>query len=103
MKNYVIGVDLGGTKISTALSTIEGNILSQTVVPTNAREGEEAVLNRIIDTIDEVIQGAQVNQEDIKAIGIGSPGPLDAAKGIIIITPNLPFKNYNVVQPIKDK
>lgn len=28
---------------------------------------------------------------------------MDAAKGIIIITPNLPFKNYNVVQPIKDK
>ena len=103
MKSYVIGVDLGGTKISTALSTIEGNILSQTVVPTNAREGEEAVLNRIIGTIDEVIHGAEVNKEDIQAIGIGSPGPLDASKGTIITTPNLPFKDYNVVQPIKDK
>ena len=103
MKSYVIGVDLGGTKISTALSTLEGNILSQTVVPTNAKEGEEAVLNRIIGTIEEVIHGAEVNAEDIQAIGIGSPGPLDAAKGTIITTPNLPFKNYNVVQPINDK
>lgn len=103
MKNYVIGVDLGGTKISTALSTIEGNILSQTVVPTNAKEGEIAVLNRIISTIDEVINSANVNKDEIEAIGIGSPGPLDAVKGTIITTPNLPFKNYNVVQPIKDR
>lgn len=103
MKNYVIGVDLGGTKISTALSTLEGNILSQTVVPTNARDGEEKVLNRIISTIEEVINGANVPKDEIGAIGIGSPGPLDAKKGVIITTPNLPFKNYNVVQPIREK
>ena len=103
MKSYVIGVDLGGTKISTALSTIEGNILSQTVVPTNAKEGEVAVLNRIIGTIEEVINSSNVNKDEIEAIGIGSPGPLDAVKGTIITTPNLPFKDYNVVQPIKDR
>ncbi|NLK94556.1 MAG: ROK family protein [Clostridiales bacterium] len=103
MKNYVIGVDLGGTKISTAISTFEGNILSQTVIPTNANEGEEAVINRIISTIEEVLKGANASPNDVQAIGIGSPGPLDAKKGIIITTPNLPFKNYNVVKPIKDK
>lgn len=103
MKNYVIGVDLGGTKISTAISTFEGNILSQTVIPTNANDGEEAVMNRIISTIDEVLKSANVSTDDVQAIGIGSPGPLDAKKGTIITTPNLPFKNYNVVKPIKDK
>ena len=103
MKNYVIGVDLGGTKISTALSTLEGNIITQTVIPTNAKEGEEKVLNRIISTIEEVINSASVSKDEIEAIGIGSPGPLDAKKGVIITTPNLPFKNYNVVQPIREK
>ena len=92
MKKYVIGVDLGGTKISTAISTIEGNILANVVLPTKAEEGEAAVLGRIVQSIDE-----------IEAIGIGSPGPLDAKKGIIITTPNLPFKNYNLVQPLKEK
>lgn len=103
MKKYVIGVDLGGTKISTAISTIDGEILKQTVVATKAEEGEEAVLERIIGTISEVLVGADISKDEVEAIGIGSPGPLDAKKGVIITTPNLPFKNYNVVQPIKDK
>ena len=103
MKRYVIGVDLGGTKISTAISTIEGNILANVVLPTKAEEGEAAVLGRIIQSIDEVIVGASTSISEVEAIGIGSPGPLDAKKGIIITTPNLPFKNYNLVQPLKDK
>ena len=103
MKNYVIGVDLGGTKISTAISTIEGEILKQTVVPTKAEEGEGPVLERIISTIEEVLVSAKINSNEVEAIGIGSPGPLDSEKGIILTTPNLPFKNYNLVNPIKEK
>ncbi|HEY5524392.1 MAG TPA: ROK family protein [Clostridium sp.] len=103
MKKYVIGIDLGGTKISTALSTLEGKIINNVVVPTNAQEGEASVLNRMIGTIENVLVGANATINDVQAIGIGSPGPLDANKGVIITTPNLPFKNYNVVQPIKDK
>ena len=103
MKKYVIGVDIGGTKISTAISTIEGNILANVVLPTKAEEGETAVLGRIVQSIDEVIVGSSTSIDEIEAIGIGSPGPLDAKKGIIITTPNLPFKDYNLVQPLKEK
>ena len=103
MKKYVIGVDLGGTKISTAISTIEGNILANVVLPTKAEEGEVAVLGIIIQSIDEVIVGSSTSIDEVEAIGIGSPGPLDAKKGIIITTPNLPFKDYNLVQPLKEK
>ena len=103
MKKYVIGVDLGGTKISTAISTIEGNILANVVLPTKAEEGEVAVLGRIVQSIDEVIVGSSTSIDEVEAIGIGSPGPLDAKKGIIITTPNLPFKDYNLVQPLKEK
>jgi glucokinase len=103
MKKYVVGIDLGGTKISTALSTFGGEIIKNLVVSTKAQEGAASVLNRIIGTIENVLTEANVTINDVEAIGIGSPGPLDANKGIIITTPNLPFKNYNVVKPIKDK
>lgn len=103
MKKYVVGIDLGGTKISTALSTFGGEIIKNLVVSTKAQEGATSVLNRIIETIENVLTEANVTINDVEAIGIGSPGPLDANKGIIITTPNLPFKNYNVVKPIKDK
>lgn len=103
MKKYVVGIDLGGTKISTSLSTFEGEIIKNIVVPTNAQEGADPVLGRIVETIENVLKEANVTLNEVEAIGIGSPGPLDAKKGIIITTPNLPFNNYNVVKPIKDK
>lgn len=103
MKNYVVGVDLGGTKISCALADLEGNVISQHTVPTDAFEGEAAVLGRIVSSIDRVIEEGKVTNDDIKAIGIGSPGPLDAKAGIIITTPNLPFKNFNLVKPLTER
>ncbi|MBW6411480.1 ROK family protein [Clostridium weizhouense] len=103
MQTFVVGVDLGGTKISTALSKLNGEVISQTTVPTNANEGEIPVLNRIIESVDKVIKDGGATYQDVKAIGIGSPGPLDAEKGIIIYTPNLPFKNFNLVEPLKNK
>ncbi|MEQ8197698.1 MAG: ROK family protein, partial [Clostridiaceae bacterium] len=102
MKDYVIGIDLGGTKISCAISDLDGKVIAQTTIPTLAQEGETAVLNRIIKSVDTVISESGVSASEIKAIGIGSPGPLDSKKGIIVTTPNLPFKNFNLVKPISE-
>jgi glucokinase len=103
MKNYVIGIDLGGTKISCALADLEGQVISQNTVPTNAQEGEIPVLNRIIQCVQTVLTNGDVTIDKVRAIGIGSPGPLDAKTGVIITTPNLPFKNFNLVSPLKEK
>ena len=100
-KKYVVGVDLGGTKIYTALVDLEGNIIKEKTVETLAHEGEQAVMGRIIDTIDYVTEGTDKNL--IKSIGIGSPGPLDVKNGIIIENSNLPFKNFAIVKTIKEK
>ena len=99
-KKYVVGVDLGGTKIYTALVDLEGNIIKEKAVETLAFEGENAVMGRIIDTINYVIDGSEKNL--IKSIGIGSPGPLDVKNGIIIENSNLPFKNFEIVKTIRE-
>lgn len=100
-KKYVVGVDLGGTKIYTALVDLEGAIVKEVTVKTEAHKGESVVLEKLLKTIDDVLEGTDINE--VKAIGVGSPGPLDVEKGLIVYTPNLPFKNFNIVQPIKDR
>ena len=65
-----------------------------------AYEGELAVKERIIDTINYVIDGTDKNL--IKSIGIGSPGPLDVKNGVILESANLPFKNFEIVKSIKE-
>ena len=100
-KKYVVGVDLGGTKIYTALVDLEGNVKNEVIIKTEAEKGEVVVLNKILDTIDTVLNNVDINE--VLAIGVGSPGPLDVKNGLIVYTPNLPFKNFNIVKPIKEK
>lgn len=103
MKRYIVGVDLGGTKISCGISDLEGNILEKATTPTRAEDGENAVLSRIIGSIEMLLSKSGVKTEEVEAIGIGSPGPLDAKRGIIIESSNLPFKNFNLTAPIAQK
>lgn len=99
-KEFVIGIDLGGTKISGALADLDGKVLSQKTVPTNAKEGEEAVMERIVSIISDVLAESGKANNEVKAIGIGIPGPIDAKRGLILETPNLPFKNFDLVSPL---
>ena len=100
-KKYVVGVDLGGTKIYTALVNLDGEIVKEITVKTEAEKGEKSVMEKLLNTIDNVLEN--VNLDEVRAIGVGSPGPLDVEKGLIVYTPNLPFKNFNIVGPIKEK
>lgn len=87
MERCVVGVDLGGTKIYTALAGLEGNILAEARVPTRAREGPGAVLGRIADTVRQVC--GEAGGAAPLALGIGSPGPLDPETGVVYRSPNL--------------
>ena len=80
MKKYVIGVDLGGTKITTAISDLTGDIIEKTTLATGSALGEEVVMGRIFDSIAMVLEASGIHEDEVRAIGIGAPGPLDAEK-----------------------
>ncbi|MEF2889720.1 MAG: ROK family protein [Turicibacter sanguinis] len=101
MEPLYIGVDLGGTKIYTAIANERGKILNEEVVPTEASKGPEQIIEKMISSIKKVSTG--INLDRIKAIGIGSPGPLDVKNGLIVSPPNLPIRNFNVVEAIKNE
>lgn len=91
MKKY-IGCDLGGTNLRAAIVDVNNNsaVLHQMKIPTLAREGHEAVMQRMADLVLETIRSANLQKEDIGGIGIGVPGVLDLEKGETLFLPNLP-------------
>lgn len=90
MKHY-IGCDLGGTNLRAAVVDVDtGEVLNQTSIPTLAREGHEAVMERMAGLFFQVIQAAGVRKDEIGGIGIGAPGVLDLDKGETVFLPNLP-------------
>jgi glucokinase len=96
MKEYYIGLDLGGTKILTGLSDKNGEILARSRRGTEADLGEEKIITNMIETVEDVLNQTGLNSEDIRTLGIGSPGPLDSQKGVIIENSNLPWKNVPI-------
>ena len=103
-QRFIIGVDLGGTKIfAGALSEDGKSQHGMRSIPTSAELGAEGVTDRIVGLIEGVIldtiSATGAAREDFIGIGIGAPGPLDRDKGLVIVAPNLGWKNY----PLRDK
>ena len=93
----IIGVDLGGTYIKTALISPNGKIIKKHETSTQVKKGTKTVIDNIISSINIVKKGT------IKGIGIGSPGPLNYKTGVITSPVNLPFKNTPLKNIIEKK
>lgn len=83
-------VDLGGTKILSAVAAPDGNILATDQRSTEAEQGVEAVLERIVASLQETLRRANSSPSDIARLAIAAPGPIDQARGLITEAPNLP-------------
>jgi glucokinase len=102
MGKIVCGIDLGGTKINTGLVDENGKVLYNVKVPTLAQEGPEAVVKRIVKSVHDLLKESGVELKDISGIGVGSPGPLDVERGIIMSPSNLPgWNNVPLVDILK--
>jgi len=90
MAKLAVGLDLGGTKIAACLMDKNGCTVQKKALPTLAEEGPAAVILRMKSIVYEIMGAARVTKEDVAAIGICSPGPLDAEQGVVLNPPNLP-------------
>jgi glucokinase len=79
----VIALDIGGTKISAALSDFKGNILLKKKIDTQAKSGAATVLNNLLQIIADVLDDSQINPSCVAGIGISTFGQVDRTQGII--------------------
>jgi glucokinase len=88
--SLILGIDLGGTKILTAVVTPQGEMLSRDHSVTPAREGPEAVVKSILESAGRVLDQAGIAAADIAGTGIGAPGLSNPETGILFTSPHLP-------------
>jgi glucokinase len=102
MKPWVVGVDLGGTKIELGLVDPDNRIVRRRRIPTLADEGPQPAVERMAAVVDEfrsLVPGGQ-----IAALGICCPGPLDHIAGVLFNPVNLPrFDQVPLRQMISDR
>ena len=96
----VVGVDLGGTNLRTALLSTDGDILDKRKEATHAADGWKIVVARLVDNITRQREIAVQRGLHVMAVGVGAPGVIQMDKGIVVKSPNFPDWNH---LPLRDE
>jgi glucokinase len=94
-----VGLDVGGGTMKAGVVDDHGRALGAVSLPTEAYRGQEFGLERMCESIRQAVAAANLQAEDISAIGVATPGTLDIPAGIILDPPNLrPWRDV----PVRD-
>lgn len=98
MEKYTVGIDLGGTKFHAGLVNSNYEITGETLRhASHDCHDAMTLLHRMAETVKELAKINDVEMSQIRAIGIGAPGPLDPYAGKILNTLNLTiFQNFEL-------
>lgn len=89
-KEFLLGVDLGGTKILAGVFDSKFELKGTTKLSTKADRGVEPVIDRIARCVNDALDECDLSLKQVRGIGIGAPGAVDTDTGRVIFAPNLP-------------
>jgi glucokinase-like ROK family protein len=86
----IAAVDIGATSIEVALTTLGNELLAHQGEPADVRDGPVPILNRVKILISELLDEQAAKRRDVIAIGVGVPGPVEQASGLLTVPPIMP-------------
>ena len=90
---YVVGVDLGGTKILAGVFRSSLESVGIAKVSSKPQRGPDSVIERIARCIRDAVDEADLDLRQIRGVGIGAPGAVDGDNGSVIFAPNLEWRD----------
>jgi glucokinase-like ROK family protein len=86
----IAAVDLGATSIDVAVSTLGSELVAHRGEPADVREGPKVVLGWVKKLLAELLEEQGASRRDVRAIGVGVPGPVEQASGLLRSPPIMP-------------
>ncbi len=103
-EKYNICLDVGGTKVLGAIFNEKDEIIYRLKMRSKSEgEGTADVEKVIISVVEEMIKESGIDKSKLNAIASCAPGVIDQAKGIVLFTPNLPWRNYDIAGAMRKK
>lgn len=96
-----IGIDLGGTNIAVGVVNKEGKILKSGSRPTLATRHYTEIVKDMAELCTELLSECGFSVDDLEGIGIGSPGTIDSANGVIVYSNNLHWDNVPLAEELQ--
>jgi len=98
---YLVGVDLGGTKILAGIFTTSLKCVGRSKMSTKAERGPESVIERIAHCIQDAVDECDLNLKQVRGVGIGSPGSIDSENGRVMFAGNLGWKDVGLKKELE--
>ena len=104
MSKVIIGVDLGGTNVKTAIVSEDKKIIAKESRPTQAEEGPVAIMDLMAQCVTDLMGANGLDMSQALAAGFGAPGPMNWQTGIVFEPPNLPgWKNVPLAEEMQKR
>jgi predicted NBD/HSP70 family sugar kinase len=78
-----LGIDFGHSHLRVAVADLSSTILAERAVPLDTDHAAHEGLDVALDLIEEVLGEAGVDRSRVIGAGLGLPGPIDQADGVI--------------------
>lgn len=85
-----LGLDWGGTKVALALGDAAGALVASRRMPFPATGDPRRDVDAVLQAVQALLAEAGVAREELEAVGVSAPGPLDVRSGVLLNPPNLP-------------
>ena len=95
-ENIYVGVDLGGTAIKVGICNEEGQLLQTYEGPTETAKGVDTVINNIEKYVRLIVKESPYSWDQLAGVGAGVAGFTNIREGIIILAPNVGFKDVPI-------
>ena len=103
-EKYNICLDVGGTKVLGAIFNSRDEIIYRLKKRSKSGGSASADVEKvIIDVVEEMIRESGLNRADLNAIASCAPGVIDQEHGIVLFTPNLPWRDYDIAGVMRKK
>jgi glucokinase-like ROK family protein len=86
----IAAVDVGATSIDVALSTLGSQLVAHRGEVADVRDGPKVVLGRVKELLAELLEEQGAERREVRAIGVGVPGPVEQASGLLRSPPIMP-------------
>ena len=91
---YYLGIDLGGTNIAVGVVDENSKILAKAKKRTRVPCAPEDLCEQLASTAFEALDKAKITINDIPWVGVGTPGTVNRASGVVEFANNLYLNNY---------
>jgi glucokinase len=99
---YLVGVDLGGTKILAGVFNSSLKCVGRSKMSTKSERGPESVIERVAHCVQDVVDECDLDLKQVRGVGLGAPGSVDPENGRVMFAGNLGWKDVPLKRELEE-